>query len=96
LDDIDLPDGTKQALITAWGQDFYLDELPFPGIIYLTMGRTIVVFRKTNSDATNDLEGWEPDVVNVSDRFRDSTIESRKRLYFDRIRPRIEHLRSND
>src|SRR6056297_239631 len=95
LDDIDLPDGTKQAIITGWGEDFYLDELPFPGIIHLNMGSTMVILEKTSNESTDDLEGWQARVVNVDDRFAETTIQNRKDLYFERIRPQVRHLNSD-
>ena len=96
LDDIDNPEGTKRAIANAWGNDFYLDELPFPGMIHLNMGSTMVTFRKTGREATQNLAGWDAGVVNVSDRFRESTIETRQQMYFDHIRPRVEHLQADD
>ena len=96
LDDIDLPTGTKNALITAWGEDYYLDELPFQGVIHLRMGEHYVILTKTNTEETDDLRGWSAETLNVSDRFRENTINRHKQIYFEHIRPTISHLRADN
>jgi len=96
LDDIDRPARTKQALEAAWGSDYYLDELPFPGIIFLNVGSTTVRYSKTDRSATEDLSGWEVRTANIDEEYRAQIIEDRRQMYFEHIRARIEHLRPDD
>ncbi|MCK5527778.1 MAG: DUF4157 domain-containing protein, partial [Candidatus Latescibacteria bacterium] len=95
IDDIDAPTGTKTAIRHAFG-NMYLDELPFPGRILLRMGSTYVIYEKRSRGATDDLQGWTVSTSGVQPRFEESTIEGRRQLYFDRIRPRVEHLQPDD
>ena len=95
IDDIDAPTGTKTAIRSAFG-NMYLDELPFPGRILLRMGSTYVIYEKRSRGATDDLQGWTASTSGVQPQFEESTIEDRRQLYFDRIRPRVEHLQPDD
>lgn len=101
FDDIDLPDGTKQALISGWGENAVLDELPFPGYILLTMGRISVRYTKTNKSATDELEGWDVEgLPYYTQGFQEhfpsqGMIDKIKRLYMTQIRPSVRHL-TND
>jgi len=95
IDDIDAPSGTKTAIRHAFGNT-YLDELPFPGRIVLIMGSTGVIFEKRSREATEDLQGWTASTFGIQARFEESSIEARRQLYFQHIRPRVEHLQPDD